>query len=181
MRREGRLSHSRRSAIHIRCRQRGLALLELAVIANLMLVLLFSCIELGRALTQFKQLVAQVDAAARYLKVRPPGSAGSNAAATCLVRYGVLAATCSGTPLLPGLETATVTIMDATTTPASHRRQRTTSTGSDTTGLRVNLVTVSLSGFRYRLVAAGILKPVFGDTASIPFPTLSATHRQAID
>lgn len=161
-----------------RGRQAGVALLELALVATLMLVVLFATIELGRALTQFKQIVAQANAAARYLSTRPVGA--GTAEATCLVRFGVIAATCSGAPLVPGLETAAVTVAGAGTTPATQRRQRTT-IPNDTTGGRINLVTVTVSGFRYRLVAAGILNPVFGNVTSIPFPDIAATHRQYIN
>lgn len=160
-------------------RQSGVALLELALVATLMLVVLFATIEFGRALTQYKQIVAQVNAAARYLATRPVNA--GTAEATCLVRFGVIATTCSGTPLIIGLDTATVTVTGAGTTPATQRRQRTTATLTDLVGVRVNLVTVTVTGFRYRLVASGILNPVFGNVTSIPFPAIAATHRQFIN
>lgn len=159
--------------------QSGLMLVELAVIGSLMVVLLFACIEFGRALTHYKQLVAQVEAAARYLATRTPGTGSAEAA--CLVRYGVIATSCSGTPLLPGLDTATVTVTDATSSAATQRRQRTSTNNTDLTGMRVNLVTVRLSGYQYRLVATGILASIFGDVTSIPFPAMTATHRQVIN
>lgn len=160
--------------------QSGIAILELALVATVMLVMLFATIEFGRALTQYKQIVAQVNAAARYLATRPVG-AGS-AEATCLVRYGTIATTCSGTPLVPGLDTATITVADAGTTAATKKRQRTTTTLTDVVGVRINLVTVTVSGYRYRLVGTGILGGVFGNgVASIPFPAISASHRQFIN
>ena len=159
--------------------QRGVALLELALVATLMITVLFATIEFGRALVQYKTLVTQVQAAARYLATRPVGAGAAEAA--CLVRYGVIATTCSGTPVVPGLDTAVVTITDAGTTPATLRRQRTTATLNDVVGVRINLATVTITGFNYRLVAAGILNPVFGNVAAIPFPAIAATQRKFIN
>jgi hypothetical protein len=70
----------------------GVAIVELALVATVLLTLLLGIIEIGRALTEYKVLVNQVETAARYLATRSPGSGASEA--RCLVTHG--STTCSG-------------------------------------------------------------------------------------
>ncbi|NCU95929.1 MAG: pilus assembly protein [Betaproteobacteria bacterium] len=162
-------------------RQVGSVLVELALISSLMLGLLFALIELGRVLTEFKVLVGQAEAAARYLMVRPPGSGRTEA--SCLARYGVIsnAANCGGgAPVLLGLASAAITVEDAVNTPGTRLLQRTvTTTTNEVLGVTVNLVQVKITGYTHTLTGPLGLMNVFGNgTASITLPTISSTQRQ---
>lgn len=163
----------------------GVALLELALVASLLLLLLFGIVEFGRALTTFRMVVAQTEAAARLLATRPAGSGRQEA--LCLVRSGVAsnAADCGGAALLTGMERATVEVSDALGRPAM-QRVRTSPDSSDAVGVRVNLVQVSVSGVSHRFISplafANALfgLPVDNTTGGITLPTISSTLRQVL-
>ena len=79
-----------------------------------MILLAFGISELGRAIHQYNTLTKATRDAARYLTLFETGT--RDAAAICLAVYGTVVvnaaggATCSGTPLLPGLSTANVAV-----------------------------------------------------------------------
>jgi len=135
-------------------------------------------IEIGRALTEYKVLVNQVGTAARYLSTQSPGNGRTQA--ECLVRRGVTDCSTGGAGLLlSNLATATVTIEDSSATPAL-RRARTTTDPTDSNGVRVNMVRVTVSGYRFRLISGEIGGGIFGATGAtqITFPAISSTQRQ---
>ena len=79
--------------------QKGVALIEFALVLPLLLVLTFIVTEFGRALYQYNILVKGARDAVRYLSVQNPGS--GIAQSKNLVVYGSLANT--GSPLAFGL------------------------------------------------------------------------------
>ena len=63
-----------RQGKHTHHKQRGVALIELALIIPLLLLLTFFTTEFGRAVYQYHVLVKAVRDASRYLSVQPPGT-----------------------------------------------------------------------------------------------------------
>jgi hypothetical protein len=79
-------------------RQHGIAVIELAIVAPIMLLILLGVAEMGRALFQYNTLSKAVRDSARYYSTEVFG--GNNiAGAINLVKYGQIGV---GTPLLPG-------------------------------------------------------------------------------
>jgi len=155
---------------------RGVAMLELAIILPLLLLLAFGALEFALAISQYKTLAVQVRIGARYLSSRVPGDAIGRAEAICLVRTGQAgAAPCAGTPVLPGLATATVTVEDAANS-AAHKAQ---ASDSSTYRVRVNLVTVKVSGFQYQPILGSFLSGLTG-ASTITFGPVTATMRQVL-
>jgi hypothetical protein len=119
-----------------RNRQRGVALLELAISAFVLITIAFGITEFGRAIYQYNTLAKAARDAARFLSTRDPTDTVSKDQAKCLVVYGHPA--CTGTALVPGLTLAMVSICDSLACPADHAAQ-----GSAPV---VSLVTVSIGG-----------------------------------
>src|SRR5262245_50067736 len=99
-------------------KQRGLALVELAISMFVMIGITFGITEFGRALYQYNTLAKAARNAARFLSTRNGIDLVSKNQAKCVAVYGTPA--CAGTPLAPGLTTAMVTICDAVDCPADH-------------------------------------------------------------
>lgn len=158
----------------------GVAIVELALIATVLLTLLLGIIEIGRALTEYKVLVNQVETAARYLATRPPGTGSSEA--RCLVTHG--STTCSGTLVLAGLASATVTVADSSGGSAELLRARSSTGTTDTVGVRMNLVRVTVSAYPFRILTGSVGAGLFGvartqaGTPTVSFPDISSTQRQ---
>lgn len=130
-----------------RKRQRGVAALEFAIVAMLVLIpLVLGTWQLGKAISEYDTIVKAVRDGARYLTLAQPGT--RTAAARCLVTHGNVqvatsgATTCVGNLLLPGLGTATITICEATNCAATHANV-------DVGGIRMNLATVTVSEYKY--------------------------------
>jgi TadE-like protein len=119
-----------------RNRQRGVALLELAISTFVLITIAFGITEFGRAIYQYNTLAKAARDAARFLSTRDPTDTASKDQAKCLVVHGHPA--CTGDPLVPGLTLAHVSICDALACPADHAAQ-----GSAPV---VSLVTVSIGG-----------------------------------
>jgi len=117
-------------------RQRGVALVEFAISAFVLLTIAFGITEFGRAIYQYNTLAKAARDAARFLSTRDPTDTAAKDQARCLVVYGHPA--CTGTPLVPGLSLSMVNICDALACPADHAAQ-----GSAPV---VSLVTVSIGG-----------------------------------
>lgn len=117
-------------------RQRGVALVELAISLPVLIAIAFGITEFGRAIYQYNTLAKTTRDAARYLSMRAPGDAAAANQATCLAVYGNPA--CTGNPLVPGLTTAMVSVCDALSCPADHAMQ-----GSAPV---LNLVSVTIGG-----------------------------------
>lgn len=119
-----------------RDRQRGHALVELAIAMLVLLSIAFGITEFGRAMYQYNTLGKAARDAARFLSMRDAYDAAAKDQAKCLVVYGN--PTCSGSPLVAGLTAAMVSICDAAACPADHAAQ-----GSAPV---LNLVTVTVGG-----------------------------------
>lgn len=83
-----------------RSRQRGVAIIEFALILPFLLLLSFITFEFGRALYQYNVLVKSARDSARYLSMQTPGPGPSVAVSKNLLVYGSLDA---GTPQVVGL------------------------------------------------------------------------------
>jgi len=117
--------------------QRGTAAVELGLLALPLAVLTFGTTEFGRALHQYDTLAKNVRDAARYQSTQTPGVTTE---ARCLAWKGTT--DCSGTPLLPGLTLAQISVCDRLSCPATHNLQQ---TGRGV----VNLVTVTITGYQF--------------------------------
>lgn len=117
-------------------RQRGVALVELAISLPVLIAIAFGITEFGRAIYQYNALAKASRDAARYLSMRAPGDAAAQNQARCLTVFGN--PTCAGNPLVPGLTAAMVSICDAASCPADHAAQ-----GSAPV---LNLVSVTIGG-----------------------------------
>jgi Flp pilus assembly protein TadG len=116
-------------------KQRGVAIIEFALMLPMLLVLMMIVTELGRAIMDFGTLVKSVRDAARYLSVQTPGTKITEA--KNLVVYGNPAG--SGSPLVPGLTTANVP--DPTWS----------ATGSAPV---ITVVTIKITGFEFQPLVA---------------------------
>jgi len=87
-------------------RQRGVAIVEFALILPFLLVLTFITTEFGRAIWQYNTLTKSVRDSARYLSIQTPEDPLAIAKARNLTIYGNLTGT--GTPLAAGLTTSNV-------------------------------------------------------------------------
>jgi Flp pilus assembly protein TadG len=157
-------------------KQDGAILVEAAVLLPIMLMILLATIEIAAALSQYRTIVTQVQIAARYLSTKASGSGHSDA--VCLVRYGNLpvSGTCSGSAILPGLLSATVQVEDSTTNSAL--RAIAVQSGSHT--VRVNMVTVSVTGYQYHPIIGKFLTGILSDQETINFNTVRSTRRQIL-
>jgi Flp pilus assembly protein TadG len=140
--------------------QRGVAIVEFALILPLLLVMTFIVTEFGRALYQYNTIAKSVRDAARYLSVQTPGTHVTEA--RNLIVFGNIAGT--GTPLALGLTTSLVP--NPTWQPLG-------------TGPVINVVTVKVSGYTFRpLFSDFFVSGVFGATfGSITYSDISATMR----
>ncbi|HTH77459.1 MAG TPA: TadE family protein [Ramlibacter sp.] len=126
--------------------QRGVAIIEFALILPMLLVLMMIVTELGRAIMDYGTLVKSVRDAARYLSVQTPGTKITEA--KNLVVYGNPDGT--GSPLVPGLTTANVpnpTWTAAGSTPV------------------ITVVTIKITGFQFEPLVAN----AFGWVSFGPF------------
>jgi hypothetical protein len=142
-------------ARHIRNRQRGVALVEFALVLPLMLLMSFIVIEYSRALYQYNTLTKSVRDAARFLSVQSPGS--GIAQAKNLVVYGNPGGT--GSPLAIGLTVSKVpnpVWQFAGTTPV------------------INTVTIRITGYTFTPMFARAFGVNFG---TITYGDITATMR----
>lgn len=135
--------------------QRGVAIVEFALILPFLLLLTFITTEFGRAIWEYNTLAKSVRDGARYLATQPQGTKITEA--RNLMVYGNLAG--SGTPLALGLSTSNVptpTWQTAGTAPV------------------INTVTVRISGYTFNSMFTSVLGIPFG---ALTFPDITATMR----
>lgn len=136
-------------------RQRGVAIVEFALILPFLLLLTFITTEFGRAIWEYNTLTKSVRDAARYLSIQTPGT--HIAEARNLMVYGNLKGT--GTPLALGLSTSNVpnpTWQTAGSNPV------------------INTVTVRISGYTFNSMFNSVYGLPFG---AIKFSDITATMR----
>lgn len=147
---------------HSNNRQRGVALVELALIMPLLLLLTLITTEFGRAMYEYHVLVKSVRDAARYLSVQPPNTHVTEA--RNLMVFGSTADT--GTPLIAGLTLSNVPAASCCTW------QQTGTTPIFQT------VTVRISGYRFLPMITNMFDQTLGDAqGGLSYPTISATMR----
>jgi len=139
-------------------RQRGVELVELALILPFLLLLSMLVAEFGRALYEYNTVAKSVRDAVRYLSVQLPNTGCSQA--QNLVVYGQT--TAGSTPLAPGLNTGAVSCSWQT---------------SGTYPL-INTVTVTVTGYRFRSMTASVFGLRLGDAnGGLTLSNIAATMR----
>ena len=136
-------------------RQRGVAIIEFALVLPMLLLLTFTVTELGRALYQYNTLAKSVRDAARYLSIQTPGTRITET--RNLIVYGNIAGT--GNPIALGLTVAQVP--DPVWQTA----------GANPT---INTVTVRVSGYSFQSMFSSAFGYTFG---TIPYADITATMR----
>ncbi|SEB25222.1 TadE-like protein [Variovorax sp. YR216] len=148
----------------MRYKQRGVALVELALIMPLLLLLTFTTTEFGRAFYEYNAVTKSTRDAVRYLSFQTPGTKINEA--QNLIVYGNPAGT--GTPLVRGLTLANVPAASCCTWQTS---------GSNPV---VNTVTVRVTNFTFHSLFAGVFGIVFANAnGDIVFSDITATMRAA--
>ena len=152
--------------------QSGAIFIELAISLPLLLFLMLAALDFSRAISEYKTLVNQAKSAARYLTSRAPGSATNEG--ICIVKTST--SYCSGTILLKNLDTASINIQDAVSAPSSHSAQLTS--GTSTYAVSINLISVTISNYRYDSIIGGFSLGTYSIPASINFNPIRVTMRQ---
>jgi Flp pilus assembly protein TadG len=149
--------------------QQGMALVEFALTATMLLTIVFGITEFGRAIYQYDTLAKSARDAARHLSTRSAGDADAVAAAGCLAVFGKPTCTDSSTPLAPGLTTAMVSVCDSVSCPGTHQ-----AVGS---APAMNLVTVTIGGAGNPYHFTSLVEFV---VPGFDFGPISVTMRQAL-
>ena len=153
-------------------RQRGVAIIEFALILPLLLILTFITTEFGRALYQYNTIAKSVRDAVRYLSTQDPSIKTSDAPkieiARSLVVYGIPDGRATDLPLAPGLSLSQV--------PSSNISWKIT--GIDPA---INTVTITVSGYKFRPLITKAFDLSFADSnGEIAFGPISATMRSQL-
>lgn len=127
----------------------GSVFLEFALTLVVLVPTILATIEISHAISQYKIIVTQTRAAARYLMTQPPGDLTQRNYAKCLLITATL--DCSGKDLLPGLDSSNVSILDSTDSGATNLRAIRTSNSSADKASIINLIEVKVTGYRHNL------------------------------
>jgi len=164
-------------------RQTGAVFVEfLLVLLLVLLPMIYLTVEVSRAISQYKGLVNQVRASARYLSTKNSGQ--GHEAAICFLKTGAISCNVNTPLILPGYANLNVEITDSRlqslngvpvtgADPASTHRLQQTSTPTDQFGGAVNLVTVRISGYQYTVISGTL-----SGLTTINFGSISVTMRQ---
>ena len=145
--------------------QKGVALIELALILPLLLLLTFITTEFGRAMFEYNAITKSTRDAVRYLTFQAPGTRITEA--RNLIVYGNPGGT--GSPLVRGLTLANVPAATCCTWQL---------TGTNPV---INTVTVRVTNYTYHSLFASVFGVAFGNASgNITFSTITATMRAAI-
>ena len=145
--------------------QKGVALIELALILPLLLLLTFITTEFGRAMFEYNAITKSTRDAVRYLTFQAPGTRITEA--RNLIVYGNPGGT--GSPLVRGLTLANVPAATCCTWQL---------TGTNPV---INTVTVRVTSYTYHSLFASVSGVAFGNASgNITFNTITATMRAAI-
>ncbi|MFD2365566.1 TadE/TadG family type IV pilus assembly protein [Pseudoduganella sp. GCM10020061] len=140
--------------------QRGVALIEFALILPLLLILAMIVTEFGRALYLYNSAAKSVRDAVRYLSLQTPKTHITEA--SNLVVYGNIHG--DGEPLDNNLNTSHVVINDD-------------SWKFEGTAPAINTVTVRVTGYQFRPMLSGMFGVTFG---TLTFSDITATMRSQI-
>ena len=158
-------------------RQRGVALVELALTLPLLLAICFGITEFGRAIYTYNTLAKSARDAARFLSMQASGNATAWTTARNLVAYGNPAGT--GSPLVPGLTSANmvakVAICDPSNCPLTNFNQ-----GSNPA---IDTVTVRITAYQFSPIIDVLAFTRFytggtGSITSITLGDISVTMRK---
>lgn len=144
--------------------QRGVAIVEFALILPFLLLLTFITTEFGRAMWEYNTLTKSVRDASRYLAIQPAGTKITEA--RNLMVYGNLAGT--GAPLALNLSLANVPAATCCVW------QEVASTPVNGSAPLIKTVTVTISGYTFTSMFNSVLGLPFG---AITFSDVSATMR----
>jgi len=145
-------------------KQKGVALVELALVLPLLLLLTFIATEFGRMMFEFNAVTKSTRDAVRYLSMQTPGTHVTEA--RNLIVYGNLAGT--GTPLARGLTLANVPAGSCCTWQFAG------------TNPVVNTVTVRVTSYTFHSLFPSVFGLAFGDVnGNIVFSQISASMRAA--
>ena len=148
----------------MKTREKGTALVELALILPLLLLLTFITTEFGRAMFEYNAIAKSTRDAVRYLSFQTPGTKITEA--RNLIVYGNSDGT--GTPLVRGLTLANVPAASCCTWQL---------TGSNPV---INTVTVRVTSYTYHALFPRVFGIAFGNAAgNITFSAITATMRAA--
>jgi Flp pilus assembly protein TadG len=139
-------------------RQKGVALVEFALILPFLLLLSITAVELGRAMWEYNILTKSVRDAARYLSLQTPGTKVTQA--RNLMVYGNLSGT--GSALAIGLSLTNVPDPACCTWDTAG------------TGPVINTVTVRISNYTFRPMFASVFGQAF---PTVTYSNISATMR----
>ncbi|MDR6886184.1 MULTISPECIES: TadE/TadG family type IV pilus assembly protein [Variovorax] len=143
-------------------RQRGAALIELALITPLLLLLTFITTEFGRAMYEYNLVVKSTRDAVRYLSVQTPGTHITEA--RNLMVFGNIAGT--GTPLARGLSLSNVPAGTCCTWQAAGASPL------------ITTVTVRISSYSFHSLFPSVMGVVFANAnGNIVFSDITATMR----
>ena len=146
--------------------QKGVALVELALILPLLLLLTFITTEFGRAMFEYNAITKSTRDAVRYLSFQTPGSTAAVATARNLIVYGNPLPPTGAPLLVRGLTLGNV----PTTTCCTWQLSGTSPV--------INTVTVRVTGYTYHSLFANVFGIAFGNAnGDITFSTISATMR----
>jgi len=158
--------------------QRGVAMIELAIVLPLLLAICFAITEFGRAIYTYNTIAKSARDAARYLSTQAAGPLARPAAKNLVVN-GKPSNVCTDPTLLapglaPGLVCSMVVICDASDCAGNLNQ------GSNPT---INTVTVTITGYQFTplLDLLGFTRFYTGGTSSITsinFGNISVTMRQ---
>ena len=144
--------------------QKGVAIIEFALILPFLLLLTFITTEFGRAIWEYNTLTKSVRDASRYLATQPVGEKITEA--RNLMVYGNLAGT--GTPLALNLSLTNVPAASCCTW------QEVTSTAVNGSAPVIRIVTVRISGYTFNSMFNSVLGLPFGP---LTFPDITASMR----
>ncbi|MDM0057533.1 TadE/TadG family type IV pilus assembly protein [Variovorax fucosicus] len=146
-------------------KQKGVALVEFALILPLLLLLTFIATEFGRAMFEYNAITKSTRDAVRYLSIQTPGT--HIAEARNLMVYGNLAGT--GTPLARSLTLANVPAGSCCIWQV---------TGTNPV---INTVTVRIANYKFHPLFSSVFGVAFGGAnGGIAFPDITATMRAPI-
>lgn len=138
-------------------RQKGVAIVEFALILPFLLMLTFITTEFGRAIWEYNTLTKSVRDAARYLSIQTPGAQKGIDEARNLMIYGKVTGT--GTPLARGLTDLNVPDPVWQTTG---------------TNPVIRTVTVRIRDYEFKSMFGSAFGVSFG---TVKFPEITATMR----
>lgn len=149
-------------------KQKGVALVEFALILPFLLLLSVIAIDFGRAIWEYNTLTKSVRDAARYLSIQTPGDATAITRARNLMVYGNRSGT--GTPLAMGLSLANVPPPTSGVPLSGCCYWQTAGTGPV-----IRTITVRITGYTFR----PMFSTVFGlqSFGTLTFSDISATMR----